>query len=80
MIDINKILSKRFNHTGDFNIDGLKDYINEEFPDVRADMLIGCINGRNPKNLAKEYHIAESRITNLLYATLDKYYKAHMCG
>lgn len=39
-----------------------------------ADMVVDYVNGKDLKKLAKEYHIAASRISNLAIRIAETYY------
>lgn len=65
MVSIKETLVKRRGFEGDVDNSEFTKFIKDNVEDERVDALLEYVNGGNLKKIAKQYHIAASRISNL---------------
>lgn len=77
---IETILYKRFKYAEDLNIDDFESYCNSNFVGDNLSVLRDFINGSDIKGLVKTYHLASSRIQNLIILAAERYYNDILKG
>lgn len=79
-LNLESILAKRFNYTERVNMDDFTEFCKSYFTAVQSSIVTQYFSGTPTQVLVSRHHLAESRIHNLAYLSVDRYYSLKLKG